>query len=78
MKVLAAHRAGLTTVILPKRNEQDLEELPEEMRSAMNFVMIENINEALKAALLPQRRMQNAIKTIDPKRHHWQQDMHLS
>ena len=34
MKVLAAHRAGLTTVILPRRNERDLEELPEEVRQA--------------------------------------------
>ena len=34
MKVLAAHRAGLTTVILPKRNEHDLDELPEDVRQA--------------------------------------------
>jgi ATP-dependent Lon protease len=53
MKVLAAHRAGLTTVILPKRNEQDLEELPNEVRKEMNFVPVERIDEVLKEGLVP-------------------------
>jgi ATP-dependent Lon protease len=53
MKVLAAHRAGLKTVILPKRNERDLEELPEDVREAMTFVPVEQIDEALKVGLLP-------------------------
>ena len=53
MKVLAAHRAGLTTVILPKRNERDLDDLPDEVRDDMNFLLVERIDEALKAALLP-------------------------
>jgi ATP-dependent Lon protease len=53
MKVLAAHRAGLTTVLLPKRNERDLEDLPEEIRNTMNLVPIEWTDEALKVALLP-------------------------
>jgi ATP-dependent Lon protease len=53
MKVLAAHRAGLTTVVLPKRNEQDLEELPDDVREAMTFVPVEEIDEALKVGLLP-------------------------
>jgi ATP-dependent Lon protease len=53
MKVLAAHRAGLTTVILPKRNERDLDELPDEVRTDLNFLPVERIDEALKAALLP-------------------------
>jgi ATP-dependent Lon protease len=54
MKVLAAHRAGLTTVILPKRNERDLEDLPEDVREAMTFVPVELIDEALKVGLLPE------------------------
>lgn len=53
MKVLAAHRAGLKTVILPKRNEQDLEDLPKDVREAMTFVTVERIDEALKVGLLP-------------------------
>jgi ATP-dependent Lon protease len=51
MKVLAAHRAGLTTVILPRRNERDLEDLPQDVRSKMSFVLVEKIDDALKAAL---------------------------
>ena len=53
MKVLAAHRAGLNTVILPKRNEKDLEEVPCEVRNTMNFVLVERIDDAIEAALLP-------------------------
>jgi ATP-dependent Lon protease len=53
MKVLAAHRAGLKTVILPKRNERDLDELPEDVRNALAFVPVERIDEALKVALSP-------------------------
>ena len=51
MKVLAAHRAGLSTVILPKRNGRDLDELPEEVRRAMTFVPAERIEEALEVVL---------------------------
>jgi ATP-dependent Lon protease len=51
MKVLAAHRAGLTTVILPKRNERDLEDVPPDVRSRMTFIFVERIDEALKAGL---------------------------
>jgi ATP-dependent Lon protease len=51
MKVLAAHRAGLKTVILPKRNERDLEDLPDEVRQAMNFLIVDRIDQALDWAL---------------------------
>ena len=52
MKVLAGHRAGITTIILPKRNERDLDELPEDVRNAMTFVPVEQIDEAIKVAFL--------------------------
>jgi ATP-dependent Lon protease len=51
MKILAAHRAGLSTVLLPKRNAADLEELPEEVRQAMTFVAVDMIDEVLQTAL---------------------------
>jgi ATP-dependent Lon protease len=51
MKVLAAHRAGLTTVILPRRNERDLEDLPAEVRDSMQFVLVDTIDQALQAGL---------------------------
>lgn len=50
-KVLAARRAGIKTVVLPKRNEADLEELPEELRKDMHFVFVDTVDEVLKAAL---------------------------
>ena len=53
MKILAAHRAGLKTVILPKRNEKDLEDVPTEVRNTMDFVLVDRIDEAIEAALLP-------------------------
>lgn len=52
-KVLAAHRAGLDTVILPKRNEKDLDDLPDEVREKMNFILVETVDEVLAAALEP-------------------------
>jgi ATP-dependent Lon protease len=52
-KVLAAHRGGLTQVILPKRNEADLEDLPAEVLEQINFVFVENINQVLEASLEP-------------------------
>jgi len=55
-KVLAAHRAGLRTVILPKWNEKDLEDIPSEVRKKMKFVLVENVDEVFKAALEPDRR----------------------
>jgi ATP-dependent Lon protease len=52
-KILAADRFNLTTVILPKRNEPDLDELPDEVRKKMTFILVESIDEVLEAALLP-------------------------
>ncbi|MGZ3746217.1 MAG: S16 family serine protease, partial [Pseudobdellovibrionaceae bacterium] len=50
-KILAAHRAGIERVILAKRNEKDLIEVPLEIRNTMKFIFVENVNEVLKAAL---------------------------
>jgi ATP-dependent Lon protease len=55
MKILAAHRAGLNTVILPKRNDKDLDDVPAEVRDTMNFILVERIDEAIEAALKPTR-----------------------
>ena len=64
MKVLAAHRAGLTTVILPKRNERDLEDVPEDVRGKMSFVLVERIDEALKAGLVDKVKQEPARELI--------------
>ncbi|MCS6870054.1 MAG: endopeptidase La [Anaerolineae bacterium] len=52
-KVLAAHRFGVDTIILPKRNQPDLDELPEDVRKALTFVLVDDVQEVLQAALSP-------------------------
>jgi len=52
-KILAASRAGVHTVILPRRNAKDLVEVPEEVREKLDIVLIDNVEEALRAALEP-------------------------
>jgi ATP-dependent Lon protease len=52
-KVLAAHAAGLTDVILPERNRGDLDEVPEEVRERMTFHPVMTIDEVLDLALEP-------------------------
>ncbi len=52
-KILAAHRAGLKTIILPRDNEPDLEELPEEVHQAINFILVDTMDEVLSQALEP-------------------------
>ncbi len=54
-KVLAAHRAGLRKVILPKENEKDLEEVPQQVKEELQFVFADRIDEALEAALKDSR-----------------------
>jgi len=59
-KTLAALRAGIKTVMLPKRNEKDLEDVPAEARQKLEFVFLERVEEAIKAAIgelpRPERR----------------------
>jgi ATP-dependent Lon protease len=49
-KVLAAHRAGLTDVVLPKRNGPDLEDVPERVREAMRFHLADTYDDVLAVA----------------------------
>ncbi|GAA4704897.1 endopeptidase La [Brevibacillus fulvus] len=50
-KVLSAHRAGLTTVLFPKENEKDLDDIPESVRKEMKMVPVEHLDEVLEYAL---------------------------
>jgi ATP-dependent Lon protease len=57
-KTLAARRAGITTVIIPKLNEKDLDDIPKEIRKGMNFVLAETMDDVFRTALkkkLPRR-----------------------
>jgi ATP-dependent Lon protease len=51
-KVLAARRARVTTIVLPQQNRRDLEEVPKELRKEINFVFVDSVRQAMKAALL--------------------------
>ena len=50
-KVLAAHRAGIRSVILPARNERDVEDVPEELRRQLTFIFVDGADEVLRHAL---------------------------
>jgi ATP-dependent Lon protease len=69
-KVLAAHRCGLKTVILPGKNEKDLVDVPKKARSALNLVMVKHIEDVLEVALLPREKKSGKIKpaaAVKPK-----------
>lgn len=51
-KTLSAHRAGLTTIILPKDNEKDIEDIPESVRNELTFILVSHIDEVLEHALI--------------------------
>lgn len=51
-KAIAAYRAGIMEVIIPEENEKDLEEIPEELRKEMDFVMVKNMDRVLERALV--------------------------
>ena len=52
-KLLAAHRAGLTTILIPKRNEPDLEDVPESVLSELTVHPVSDVREVLELALQP-------------------------
>ncbi len=51
-KMLAAHRAGIRSVILPRENEKDLEDIPKNVRSEMQFHLVDHADQALEIALV--------------------------
>src|SRR6476661_8416193 len=61
-KVLGAHRAGITTIILPKDNEADMEDIPEEVRNQLTFHPVSTLDEAFAIALMPTA---NGTKTAE-------------
>ncbi len=66
-KVLAAHRAGIKKVLLPRENEKDLEDIPEVVRKEMAFVLIETVDEALEHAMVKSPKPKKATKAAQPK-----------
>ncbi len=63
-KVLAAARAGITTVLLPARNQKDLEDVPEAARAQVRFVWLERVDDAVAAALNPPGAREDADTSV--------------
>jgi ATP-dependent Lon protease len=61
-KVLGAHRAGIKHVIIPKANEGDIEDVPEEVRNVLSFHPVETLREVLEIALVPAEE----VKSVPP------------
>jgi ATP-dependent Lon protease len=62
-KVLGAHRAGITTIILPRANEADIEDIPEDVRNQLTFHTVETLDEVFHIALMPALKPVHTPKT---------------
>ena len=65
-KVLAAHRAGVTRVMLPARNRKDFEDIPESARQSLEFVWLEHVDDAIEAVVGARRRTAQAALESPP------------
>jgi ATP-dependent Lon protease len=59
-KALAAQRAGIKRIVIPRRNEPDIDDIPEVLRRRMNFIPVDHIDEVLDAALQKRARRSRA------------------
>ncbi len=59
-KVLGAHRAGIKVIVIPKNNEADIEDIPEEVRKQLSFHPVETLEEVLRIALVPEKDVEVA------------------
>ncbi len=62
-KILAAHRAGIKKVVLPKENDKDLEEIPQQVKEELQFIFVEHIDEALRVTLKTEKAVEAAKAT---------------
>jgi ATP-dependent Lon protease len=63
-KVLGAHRAGITTIILPKDNEADMEDIPEDVRKQLEFHCVSTLDELFEIALVPAEKPAGSEPTL--------------
>jgi ATP-dependent Lon protease len=66
-KVLAAHRNGLRTIILPKRNHTDIDDVPDEIKKSMKFIFVETVDDVIKSALEDPAKSSSAKAKSDSK-----------
>ncbi len=64
-KVLAAHRAGIKTILLPQKNEKDLIEIPDQIRQEMKFHFLQEMSDVLKVAFEPNTKISNQTELIN-------------
>lgn len=69
-KVLAAHRAGIKTVIVPRKNQKDLADIPKKVIADLNFIWIEHMDEVAQAALRAPRQRAATRRTAAPRKRH--------
>ncbi len=67
-KVLAAHRNGLRTIILPKRNKQDIDDVPEEIQKSMKFIFVETVDDVIESALEEPKKNSRSKAKAAPKK----------
>jgi ATP-dependent Lon protease len=67
-KSLAAFRAGIRTIIVPDRNEKDLDEIPKALRRKLNWVVVQNMSDVLKSALLNKSPAKKPVKSVEKVR----------
>jgi ATP-dependent Lon protease len=60
-KVLAAHRAGMKTIIMPKESEKYLEEIPKQVKRKLNFVLVDHLDEVLPAAIVDEAILESGV-----------------
>lgn len=63
-KSMAAYKAGIKNVIIPKENVRDLEEIDEEIRDAITFIPVERVDEVIEIAALPAKKVAKDINTV--------------
>jgi ATP-dependent Lon protease len=63
-KVLAAHRAGLKTVLLPKQNKKDMVEIPKRVKRDLKFVFVDRMEDVLPVALLPEGHPERVLEGV--------------
>lgn len=67
-KILAAHRVGLRTVILPRRNEQDLDDVPDEIKQSMKFIFVDTVDEVIESSLVPVRKSNKTMQASSKRK----------
>jgi ATP-dependent Lon protease len=75
-KVLAAHRAGIFTVVIPKENRKDLKDIPKKVLRVMKIIAVEHMDEVLRAALVlpnPEKFLQGASQAVD-----WREEVRVA